>query len=161
MKVDNGNGTIITRDHPHEIIAPGILRFDEIRWWIRELMTNPDYGWSDKGVSGLGRAMGYAEKWSLPSKLRGRWIWPREQIRLTARIREIREGYIVPRRFGQRTEGVWADPPQPPVLRAARPLNVRLHATIGGLKMVPTDRKPGPSLPQFGEAFKNVREWRG
>jgi hypothetical protein len=104
MKIQGKDGNWYTRDHPHEIINPKVMRFEEIRGWLKELSTNPAYGWTDGGRRGLERALGMAPK-TLPDKLRWSWIWPKEQVRLTARINDILQGYIVPKKFGKRTEG--------------------------------------------------------
>lgn len=160
MRVDGGNGRWYTRDHPHEIISPHVMRFEEIREWIKILTTDPAYGWCPGGVSGLGRACGYADPSALTGKLKLRWIWPKEQVRLTARIREILDGVIVPTRFaGGRVEGVYTDDPRPPVLPSARPRTIRMAATLGGLTFLAQDYRPPPRLPDFKNAFRQVPTW--
>jgi hypothetical protein len=158
VKVQAKNGRWYTRDHPKEIIKDGVMTFEEIRHWLKELSTNPDYGWTKRGVAGLERALGMLKS-SLDDKLDHAWIWPREQVRLTMRINSIREGYIVPRRFpgrgGGKTEGVWTDPPKPPTVKESRVL--RGTATPGGVRFAPPPKLPG--LPSFATVFQNISTW--
>lgn len=150
-------GKWYTRNHPKEIISPHVMTFDEIRFWIKELSTNPAYGWAKGGVAGLSRAMGYSVPSSMTDKLTTRWIWPKEQVRLTARVGEILEGYIVPTRFGQRVDGVYTDPPVPPVVNYPR--SIRCQANIAGLKFLAHDMRPAMKLPSFKNAFAEAIEW--
>jgi hypothetical protein len=159
QKVLDSTGRLVTRDHPHEIISPHVMRFEEIRWWLKELSTNPAYGWTDGGGKGLVRALGATggKSW-IRGKLSTYWIWPREQVRLTARINDILQGYIVPRRFpGHRVEGVITNPPRPPQAVPVR----RLHFTAlpGRLQLTAHDSKPPPKLPSFARAFSEAIEW--
>jgi hypothetical protein len=156
-KVDGGYGKWYTKNHPHEIISPYVMRFEEIRGWLKELSTNPEYGWTPGGVSGLMRALGMTPG-SLKRKLTVGWIWPKEQVRLTARINDILQGYIVPTRITKvRVEGVITDPPRPPQVAAPR----RLHftATAGKLNLTPHAHRPPPRLPSFARAFSEAIEW--
>jgi hypothetical protein len=148
----------LTRDHPHEIISPHIMRFEEIRGWLREFSTNPEWGWMNRGLRGLGRALGMASKTSIERKLTTGWIWPKEQVRLTARINDIRQGYIVPTLFGNRTDGVWTDPPRPPVVRE-KPKSIALRATVKGSILVAHDQKPAMKLPAFRRSFAEAPFW--
>jgi hypothetical protein len=163
MKVRARNGRMYMRDHPHEVISPYVMRFEEIRTHLKELSTNPDYGWTGYGGrAGLERALGMAPR-TLKDKLDHAWIWPGpEQQRLTHRIRDILEGRIVPRRFAaNRVEGVLADPPQPPKL-SEKPRVLNFHVTIGPhgphLHRVPGP-KPTFTMPNFKEAFKDAIDW--
>jgi hypothetical protein len=157
MKVLGSNGKYYTRDHPKEIISPHVMRFEEIRYWLRELSTNPAYGWVPKGKNGLERALGMGKN-TIRKKLTIMWIWPKEQVRLTARIRDILDGRVVPRRFsGSRVDGVYVDPPQPPVVNRARTVSIAVE--VGPLRMLPKDHKRPMKLPEFRDAFKNVVTW--
>lgn len=156
-KVIGSNGKTYTRDHPHEIISPHVMTFQEIRFWMKELSTNAAYGWANKGVAGLARALGMGEGATLQSKLTVRWIWPKEQVRLTARIREILAGHLVPRKFGKRTEGVYVNPPQPPAVTPPR--MIRLTATPGKLELRAQDNRPPPKMPAFHRAFAEAIRW--
>ena len=161
MKFTTARGNVITRDHPHEIISPFVMTFETIRWWLKELSTNKEYGWYPKGRAGLERALGMANgaiKW----KLEDRWIWPKEQVRLTARINDIIDGRIVPKKIlirgkrgAPRIEGVVTDPPQPP--KVTRPREIRMNATLKGISFVPPPKRM--VLPAFKEVFKDVRVW--
>lgn len=158
MKVDGGNGKFYTRDHPHEIISPYVMTFETIRFWIKELSTNPEYGWKPGGGHALERSLGMT-KGSTKRLLTVGWIWPRQQVRLTARIREILDGYIVPRRLGLRTEGVYTNPPQPPVTTVkSRAIKMQALPTIG-LRFVAQDHGPPLRLPNFQRAFSEAIEW--
>ncbi len=152
-------GKFYTRDHPHEIISPRVMRFAEIREWLKELSTNPEWGWTEfGGKAALNRSLGLPSG-GIRDKLRTAWIWPKEQFRLTARINDIREGYIVPTRVGKcRFEGVYHDPPIPPVVKD-KPKVLRMQASIGGLSFVPTDMRPPPKLPNFRRAFEEAIYW--
>jgi hypothetical protein len=156
-KVDGGNGKLYTRDHPHEIISPYVMTFEEIRGWLRELSTNPEYGWTPGGVAGLVRALGMTPG-SLKRKLTVGWIWPKEQVRLTARINDVLQGHIVPRRITKvRVEGVVIDPPRPPQVMPIRRLQFR--ATPGRLNLTPHVRRQPMGLPSFHRAFAEAIEW--
>ena len=157
MKALGSNGKLYTRDHPHEIISPHVMGFDEIREHLRELTTNPEYGWN---VAGLERALGM-NRGTLRDKLRAAWIWPKEQVRLTARIRDILDGRVVPRRLGRQIEGVVVDPPQPPRI-SLKPRVLNMHASVGPrgpqvLRAPPP--KPSMQLPSFKDVFKNAPYW--
>jgi hypothetical protein len=147
------NGRYYTRDHPHEIIAPGVMRFEEIRHWMREFSTDPAYGWTGRGLNGLKRALGMHT--SVADKLGVAWIWPREQVRLTRRIELIREGFIVPRRFGQRVDGVWTDPPCPP--RVGEKKVIRMSVGIQGVQM--RAAQVHSRLPAFGSIVDHAMVW--
>jgi hypothetical protein len=156
-KVDGGNGRLYTRDHPHEIISPHIMRFKEIRQWIETLMREPAYGWTDGGVAGLSRALGFSSPSSMTRRLTTAWIWPKEQVRISARIREILDGYIVPQRFGARVDGVYTDPPRPPAVGQTAK-SVRIRAAPGQLRFVP-HAAPPMKLPSFSRAFAEAIDW--
>jgi hypothetical protein len=159
MKVVTASGFAFTRDHPHEIISPNVMRFEEIREWLRTLSTDPAYGWFPGGIHGLQRSLGMNSKYAIKSKLTRTWIWPREQVRLTARINDILDGYIVPTRFpNKRVEGVYTDPPRPPVIN--RPRVIHGQATVAGLTLSAHRIKPPPRLPEFRDAFVNVPTWQ-
>ena len=158
MRVQGSNGKWYTRDHPHEIISPHIMRFEEIRWWLKELSTNPEYGWTEKGgVGGLERALGMGVG-IIRHKLRVAWIWPKEQVRLTSRIRDVIEGRVVPRKIGRKWEGVCVDPPQPPQV-SDKPKSVKIAVQIGSLKMLPQDHRPPMRLPDFKDACRTAPTW--
>lgn len=160
MKVTDHRGKSKTRDHPHEIVSPHIMRFDEIRHWLKELKTNPAYGWFPGGRHGLERALGMHVD-SLNAKLDTGWIYPREQVRLTHRIRDILEGRIVPRKFGKygRVEGVVVDTPVPPVPPEKQLRLIKLKVQVGRVNFLPQDWRPPQGIPQVREAFKNVTFW--
>lgn len=152
-KVRARNGKLYTRDHPHEIISPNIMRFAEIRDAMRELLK-PEYGWNQ---AALDRALGFTSQGEISRILRAGWIWPKQQMRLTIRIRQIREGYIVPRMVGRRLDGVYVDPPIPPKVSTERCL--KLRATLKGLEFVAQDYRPPPKLPSFARAFAEALPW--
>lgn len=157
MKVQAPNGRWYTRDHPHEIISPRVMRFEVIRYWLKELSENPAYGWTDGGRAGLSRALGMQASGTIAYKLAFGWIWPKEQVRLTARINDILQGYIVPKRFGARVDGVWTDPPTPVVVPKVREIKFQVHN--GAPKFLAQDQAPRMKLPDFKEAFRNVSFW--
>lgn len=158
------NGKLYYLDHPKPIISPYVMMPDQIRTHLRELTTNPSYGWAvPGGRAGLERALGMRPR-TLRSKLTVGWIWPGEQRRLTGRIRAILDGYIVPRRVSPRTiEGIYVDPPEPPAVTPA-PRTIVMHATLAGpsspvrLSTCPPPAPP-PLLPSFKTAFTNAPYW--
>jgi hypothetical protein len=156
-KVDGGNGKLYTRDHPHEIISPHVMRFAEIREWLRILSTDPAYGWYPGGRSGLQRALGMTPT-GIERKLSTGWIWPKEQVRITARIRDVLSGYIVPTRFGNRVEGVITDPPRPPIVGNA-PKFIHLSAKPGAVRLKAHDAPAAFKLPSFSRAFSEAIVW--
>jgi hypothetical protein len=156
MKVDGGNGKMYTRDHPHEIISPYVMRFEEIRDTIRMLLQNPETGWCR---AGLERALGL-NKTRITRLLTVGWIWPKEQVRLTHRLREILEGRIVPQLVGRKQEGVYVDPSRPVVIpKRIDPRIVRGHVTLNGLTLHPRVESRPPPLPEFRSIFRDVPEW--
>lgn len=162
--IEPRSGRLVTRNHPHEIISPHVMRFEDIRYWLRELSTNPAYGWYPGGVAGLVRALGMSSHGTLKEKLVWRWIWPREQVRLSARIREILDGYIVPVRgkgaMRPRVDGVFVDPPRPPNVKRQKVL--KFHATVGGGFTHSTQgRGESRPLPSFSRAFAEAMPWSG
>lgn len=157
-KIDGGNGRLYTKDHPHEIISPHIMRFKEIREWLTVLTNEPAYGWTDGGVAGLSRALGFSTPSSMIRKLTTAWIWPKEQVRISARIRQVLDGYIVPQRFGLRVDGVYTDPPRPPAV-GNRPKCVTIRAAPGRLQYAPPHASPPMKLPSFARAFSEAIVW--
>lgn len=162
IKIDGGNGKFYTRDHPKEIISEHVMRFEEIRGWFRELSTNPDYGWTSfGGRAGLSRALGMGPG-SLSRRLSAGWIWPREQVKFTHRIRAIVEGNVVPVKRGRQVHGVYVHPPQPPQL-TRREIKLRAilpqHLNGGRVKLVSHPLAPPPQIPDFKNAFKHVPLW--
>jgi hypothetical protein len=161
MRIPGKDGKMYTRDHPHEIVSPYVMTFETIRFWMRELYTNPEYGWAPGGRAGLERALGMGAA-TMKDKLRWSWIWPKEQVRLTARINDILEGRIVPTKFkGGKTEGVWTDPPTPPIVKSVPRKPLVLRAVLGQsiLSAPPAPVYRSQQMPQFSEAFKNVQFW--
>ena len=149
MKVQADNGKWYTRDHPHEIISEYVMRFDEIRHWMKEFRDNPDYGWTSKAA--LERALTITKN-GLNRKLTTGWIWPKEQVRLTHRIRDILDGRVVPKMIGKRLQAVIVDPPEPPKL--SRPTSIKMFATVKGLSFLPP---PKPvKIPDFKNAFAHA-----
>lgn len=160
MKVQAPNGRFYTRDHPHEIINHRVMRYDEIRSWLKELSTNPEYGWTRYGGrAALERALGVSPG-AIRRVLSTHWIWPKQQVKFTARIKDIIEGRIVPRvvpTSPHEFDGVYVDPPEPPKL--SKPKTIKMHALPGqGLKFGPNP-KPKITLPAFKEIFENVPFW--
>jgi hypothetical protein len=154
-----GSSKWVQKDHPHEIISPHIMRFDEIREWLKVLAHDPQYGWTEYGGrAGLEYALGFTGKCMIVAIERGRWIFPWEQVRLTSRINDIIEGRIVPKRFDGRTvRGVYCDPPQPPVVKAVK--SVRMQAIGGQLKLLGEGHRVAPPLPDFRHAFERAPYW--
>jgi hypothetical protein len=159
-KVIGKSGRLVTRDHPHEILSPRVMRFAEIRHWLAELSTNPAYGWTNGGIAALSRALGMKDPRHIGYKLKYSWIWPKEQVRLTARITDILDGRIVPRRMGRRIEGMYVDPPEPRCVPA--PLRrIVLTATPAGMTLKAPHLRPRPHLPAFKDAFADALRWDG
>jgi hypothetical protein len=106
-------------DHPVELKRANTMSFAELRYWIRELRTNPVYGICTirGGKSALDREMGAAPS-ALSAKLVGGWIFPSEQGRFTRVIMLIREGRLVLKSdpiYANRAYFVVQDPPKPPI----------------------------------------------
>jgi len=156
LKVLGSNGRWYDQDHPREIISPYILRYAEIRYWVREFRDNPAYGWCERGGKmALERSLGLSKD-TLKNMLKAGWIWPSQQKGLTSRIRDILDGRIVPRRFGAaRMEGVISDPPEPPQI--VRPRTVKIAVQLGPLKLLAQDDRRPMRMPDLRDVFKNVR----
>jgi hypothetical protein len=66
------------------------MSVDEIRWWLTELGRR---GW---GTRVWGRTMGLRTPQCVMAKADGRkWIYPREQIRMSHQLRRIISGEFV------------------------------------------------------------------
>jgi hypothetical protein len=125
------------KDHPHLRSPKGVMSPDEIRFWIKELLTK--HGW---GPCGLARAVGICDAGGLKSKLRKSWIFPGEQI---------------PRPIGPngRIEAVLADNPKPLVSRP----RMAYDLTAGRLGFVNPRITVPPTLPSFFAALSDARRW--
>jgi hypothetical protein len=123
---------------------------DELRWWMRELDTNPVHGWAGHHAA-LARAIGFQDSCpgnSMLSKFRARnraWIYPGEQLRFSRGIGKILAGEVVCRKVGKHWQAVLADHPQP--LRP--PVRFRYNLARGGLEWVQVGKSPGSVLPSF------------
>lgn len=95
------------------------MSFSEIRHWLKELADNPTYGISNRvgGKAALEREMALHRN-SLRSKILGGWIYPSEQIRLTAVIMRVRRGEIALKPDPLKVRSAYfvvQTPPKPPV----------------------------------------------
>lgn len=136
---------------------PGVMSTDEMRHWLREFLTRPEYGWLHfGGRAALGKLFygnsPYAYQ-SLMSKLRRSWIVRGERGRFHRLIMAILDGKVVFNANARRSE--WVANPVP-VRRCSRFLTVRL---VGGqLRIAPqhTLAHYVAPLPKFSEVFSDV-----
>lgn len=141
---------------------------DELRYWIREFLYNPAFGWSRCKLA-FARFLGI-DLSGLRSKLReGRtraWIYPGEQIRFSRQVRRLLAGEMVPKQMrassGQmRWEAVVADHPRP--IHRQGPLRFRVDLARGrwGWEVAPSYAPPLPSfraLLEREEPFPSLDE---
>jgi hypothetical protein len=157
-------------DHPKPLSKPGVLSCEEIRYWLKELFTNPELGWS-KTPTALARALGYEGTWarqSVKSKIRERnraWIYPSEQVKLSVTLPRILAGEVepvlLPKPPGRRGLPTWGyravEQPQSIV---PIPKKV-MRFTVGG--RLEFDRKappaPPPRLPAYSTWLQNPERW--
>jgi hypothetical protein len=122
---------------------------EEIRWWLTELLQRRD--WSEVVLRRTLAIRNY-----LPAKVSGQsFIWPTEQIRMSAMLDRIISGELVCRRgkrFKVRGEAVLADDPKP--LR--QPASWRWDMQRRRLLPVPPRPLTGPTLPTFKNLLENV-----
>lgn len=143
----------------NELRAKGVMSCEEIKWWIREFSTNPAWNWT-RNKTNLARALGFNNH-PLPTmngKLKTAWIYPTEQVRLSERIRLIRDGYLVPyyNIFPHSFE--YANPPRPPV---RPPTKMTVHTVAGGARLtLEPPETPTPRMPDFKNIFKNALLWK-
>jgi hypothetical protein len=140
------------KDHPHLRSPKGVMSPDEIRFWIKELLTK--HGW---GPCGLARAVGICDAGGLKSKLRKSWIFPGEQIRFSRQLDRIISGELIPKPIGPqgRIEAVLADNPKPLVSRP----RMAYDLTAGRLGFVNPRITVPPTLPSFFAALSDARRW--
>lgn len=133
---------------------------DQIRFWLRELSSNPIYNWSQH-KNNLGRALGFNPKRAgdrLMSKLQGGWIYPTEQVRLSERLKLVITGHLVPVYTGKRPSFEYVNPPRP-VAKPPAKLTVRTAAT-GAQLTVEQFKQPPQQLPDFRTVFQTARLWK-
>jgi hypothetical protein len=127
------------------------MSFAELRYWLGQLLDNPDYGIANVpgGKAALARAMAIAPQ-GLRSKLNEGWIYPSEQTRMTRTIMRIRMGEMVLKSDPLRSRSAYfvaQDPPKPPV-PARREARWSFAPGSRGLSRVPepTYTPPVPTL---------------
>jgi hypothetical protein len=136
-------GTVGTRDHPHIRSPEGVMSCEEIRHWIRELMTT--HRWPRRL---LARVLGVRNAGAMKSKLKRSWIYPGEQLRFSRQIDRILSGELVPMKFGNRYDAVVADNPVP---LAGRPVMAWLPGV--GLHWKAPRVSAAHTLPSFAKVF--------
>jgi hypothetical protein len=151
------------RIHARPRRPASVMSQDELRYWIREFLYNPIYGWSHcKGAFARCLAI---DLHGLKSKIRqGRtqaWFRGGEQFRFSRQIRLLLSGRIVPKQIraksGQlRWEAVVADQPQP--LPVHQPPRFRYNLAAGRLELMPPVKPIFPTLPSFRAAIEHIRE---
>lgn len=142
-----------------EFRNPEILSCQEIQYWIRELSSNPSWGWAQNKTN-LGRALGFAKfsKASMLSKLRKSWIYPTEQVRLSERIRLIVNGYLIPNYDVKPATYEYVNPPRPP---AKPPAKFRVSVgSDGPMFHVEQFKAPTVGMPDFKSVFQSARLWK-
>jgi hypothetical protein len=138
---------------------------DEIRYWIREIITNPDWGWKGRGTA-IATVLGIHTGRSANSHLRRKldpdcWIYPGEQIRFTKGLRRILAGEVkvvegrCPRGRARTWNVVVVDNPVP----LPRPRRLRYNLATGRLEHVTDPLESRPSIPSFKDALRNAPVW--
>lgn len=133
---------------------------DQIRFWLRELSTNPIYNWC-QNKNNLGRALGFNAKRPgdrMAAKLTGAWIYPTEQVRLSERLKLVIAGHLVPVYTGKHPSFEYVNPPRP-VCKPPAKLTVRTAAT-GAQLTVQQFQTPAQQLPDFRTVFQTARLWK-
>lgn len=136
---------------------PGVMSTDEMRHWLREFLTKPEYGWLDYGgKSALARLFYGNDKTalaSLASKLRNSWIYPGERGRFHRLIMSILDGKVVYLPGERRTEWV------------LKPVAIKRTSRVVQFKIVRGEVRVQPArsishycapMPKFSEVFADV-----
>ncbi len=154
---------LFKNDHPR-LYAPDCLSCDEIRFYLRELIQNPQFGWSH-AYHALEVAFGMSnpgKQW-LKTKIKRSWIYPGEQIRFSKVIREILAGELVPKRLPDGPKGrmVWmparADHPIP--IKAARGGCWKVDLQHGTLAFSRPPVTFTQGAPDFSSWLRNPKQW--
>ena len=136
-----------------------MLSCEEILYWLRELSKNPHWGWA-RNRTNLARALGWRKnpKQCMDSKLRGGWIYPTEQVRLSERIQMVLAGNVIPNYEGRKASFEYVNPPRPPVKPPAK-YRVSLGKN-GPMFHVAQFKPPTATLPDFKSVFAKARLWK-
>lgn len=152
---------MFTADHPRNRSPPGVMSCDEIRWWVKELRTNPEYGWHHSPAQ-LAKALGFYDvnpASSLKSKIREKnraWIYPGEQIRMSRQLHLIIAGELVLRPVGRRWQIARAETP----VRLKNPPRFRYNLATGSLEWARSVPESRPTLPTFQQMFATAKTRR-
>lgn len=155
---------LFKNDHPRLNAPPGVLSCEEIRFYLKELIENPAFGWSH-AYAALEIAFGMSnpsKQW-LKTKIKRAWIYPAEQIRFSSVIKKILAGEWVPKRLPDGPKGrmVWmpvrADPPVP--ISAARQGCWKVDLESGRLSFSRPPVSFTPETPAFSAWLRNPKEW--
>ena len=149
----------MSRDHPVEVIRDDVMSFAELRYWLGQLMDNPDYGIANVpgGKAALARAMAIPQS-GLRSKLAEGWIYPSEQTRMTRTIMRVRMGEMVLKRDPLRPRSAYfvvQNPPKPPI-SASREARWAFKPGSKGLTRVPEPTYT-PSTPSLQGLFNRAK----
>ena len=155
---------LFKNDHPRTKAPPGVLSQEEIRFYLKELIENPAFGWSH-AYHALEVAFGMSQprKHWLRTKLKRAWIYPGEQIRFSRAIQQILAGELVPKRVinPDKRRVVWmparADVPVP--LKVARGGCWKVDLTSGRLGFLRTEVTFTPEVPSFSTWMKTPKGW--
>lgn len=154
---------LFPNEHPR-LYAPDCLSCDEIRFYLKQLIENPDFGWSH-AYRALEAAFGMEEpaKHRLRQKLRRSWIYPGEQIRFSRVTREILAGTLVPKLLpdGKKGRVVWMP------ARAARPVPIaaaqrgcwKVDFQSGRLSFSRPPVSFTPEAPAFSTWLRDPKQW--
>lgn len=135
-----------SKDHPHIRSPKGVMSCDEIRFWIREL--HEKHGW--RRIV-LARALGAHDAQTLFGKLKGKWIYPGEQLRFSRGLDRIISGELVADYPYARV----ADHPVP----LKQPARMAYDFASGRICWVQGRGAPAQALPSFSSVLTNTVTW--
>jgi hypothetical protein len=154
---------LFKNDHPR-LYGPDCLSCDEIRFYLEQLIRNPDFGWSH-AYQALEVAFGMSnpgKQW-LKTKIKRSWIYPGEQIRFTKVIREILAGELVPKLLpdGRKGRMVWmpARAADPKPIKAAQKGCWKVNLESGRVSFSRPPVTFAPGVPAFSTWLRDPKEW--
>lgn len=154
---------LFPNEHPR-LYAPDCLSCDEIRFYLKQLIENPDFGWSHAYLA-LERAFGMPQplKHRLRTKLKRSWIYPGEQIRFSRAIREILAGELVPKSIvhpgAKRVVWMPARAENPVPIRAAQKGCWKVDVQSGRLSFSRPPVGFTQEAPAFSTWLRDPKEW--
>jgi len=139
-------------EHPADGKVSRAMRCADLRFWVREFLTDPYYGWSGDRKA-LGKAFG-TKPYNLKTIADGtRWIYPPQMLAFSRVIERLLAGELVPRDG----KAVLVSDPVPVTPKP----RTRYQYVLGrGLVMTPIAPPRAPArLPSVKTWAQNPRKW--